>query len=100
MQAHTQQLRAKIGTDTILQTIFLDHPRSLGETYWQHQRRALHFGTSMIAAGVACLVHALIPAFFVRTASSMVLRLHDEMDTARRYAQLARGHTNHRRAGL
>lgn len=39
----------------------------------------------MIAAGVACLVHPLVPALFVRTASTMVLRLHDEMDAAPRH---------------
>ena len=68
----------------MLAKVFLDHPHALGETYWQHQRRAVHFGTSMIAAGVACLLHALIPAVFVRTASSMVSRLHAEMHATRR----------------
>jgi len=35
--------------------VFLHHP-ALGETDWQHQRRALHFGASMITAGVACVL--------------------------------------------
>jgi len=69
---------------SILEQVFLDHPRSLGETYWQHQRRAAHFGASMITAGVACILHALIPALFVRTASSTVSRLHDEMQATGR----------------
>ena len=68
----------------MLDKVFLDHPHSLGETYWQHQRRALHFGISMITAGVACLVHALVPAVFVRTASSRVRSLYDEMNATRR----------------
>jgi len=88
MKAQTQPWRATSDRDGMLDKVFLDHPRSLGETYWQHQRRALHFGTSMITAGLACLVHALVPAVFVRTASSMVSRLHDEMHSTRRFAKV------------
>ena len=68
----------------VLVNVFLDHPRSLDETYWQHQRRALHFGGSMIGAGVACIIHALVPALFVRTASMRVESLYDEMHATRR----------------
>jgi hypothetical protein len=38
----------------------------------------------MVAAGIACLVHAVVPAVFVRTASTLVLRLPDQMYAARR----------------
>jgi hypothetical protein len=68
----------------LLEQLFLDHPRSLGESYWQHQRRALRFGVSMIGGGAACLVHALLPAVFVHTASSTVQRLYEEMRAAGR----------------
>jgi hypothetical protein len=74
----------KTRNTVLLGKLLLDHPRSLGETYWQHQRRALRFGISMIGAGAACLVHALLPAVFERTASSTVQRLYDEMRAARR----------------
>jgi Family of unknown function (DUF6356) len=76
----------------LLVKVFLDHPLSLNETYWQHQRRALHFGSSMIGAGVACVVHALVPALFARTASMTVQSLHDEMHaTGRLGGALRRG---------
>ena len=68
----------------VLVKVFLDHPRSLDETYWQHQRRALHFGGSMIGAGVACIFHALVPALLVRTASMRVESLYGEMHATRR----------------
>jgi len=71
---------------SMLGKVFLDHPHALGETYWQHQRRAMHFGTSMIRAGVACILHALVPAVFVRTGSSTISRLHDEMQATGRFA--------------
>jgi Family of unknown function (DUF6356) len=78
----------------VLVKVFLDHPQSLHETYWQHQRRALHFGSSMIAAGVACIIHALVPALFVRTASTTLQSLYGEMHTTRRL-----GGTSRRRRG-
>jgi hypothetical protein len=74
--------------------VFLDHPHALGETYWQHQRHALQFGTSMVFAGVACILHALIPAVFVRTASTTVVRLHERMRAARRLGELPQDRFN------
>lgn len=73
--------------------VFLHHP-ALGETYWQHQRRALHFGASMITAGVACILHALIPAAFVRTASRTISRVHDEMQAAGRLSGIRQDRSN------
>ena len=69
---------------TLWDSVFNDHPRSLGESYWAHQRHAFEFGTSMIWGGVACVIHALIPALFVRTASSTILQLHERLIATRR----------------
>jgi hypothetical protein len=63
----------------VLRQIFLDHPRSVGETYLAHQRQAFGFGLSMIGAGLACMLHGLIPAMFLHTGSEMVTRLHHRM---------------------
>ena len=82
------------GETSMVGKIFLDHPHALGETYWQHQRRALQFGTSMVCAGLACLLHALIPAIFVRTASSAVVRLHEQMHATRRLSEAPQGRFN------
>ncbi|HKR92358.1 DUF6356 family protein [Novosphingobium sp.] len=59
--------------------LFRDHPRSVGETYFEHLRKASGFAGTMLVAGAACLVHAVIPSLFVRTASKTVMRLHDRM---------------------
>ena len=69
----------------LLNMLFLDHPRSLGETYGGHLRHALLFGTAMIGAGIACVVHAFVPALFVRTASTTILRLHGSMKATSRF---------------
>lgn len=65
--------------DTVFTRLFLEHPRSLGESYLQHQLYAFRFGLSLIAAGSACLVHGLVPALFPRAGSSTVTRLYDRM---------------------
>lgn len=59
--------------------LFLRHPHSLGETYAEHARMAGQFGLVMIAGGFACLVHAVFPALFPRTASERVKRLYGQM---------------------
>lgn len=59
---------------------FLDHPHSVGESYLKHQRTALGFGVELIAAGAACLVHALCPRLFEHTASRAITRLNARMN--------------------
>ena len=55
------------------------HLDSVGETYLQHMRHALGFAVTLLWAGVACLVHALVPFAFERTGSDCIRRLHDRM---------------------
>ena len=59
--------------------LFLDHPASVGESYAEHFGVATRFGVTMIAGGLAALVHGLFPRLFERTASQAVRRLHDRM---------------------
>jgi hypothetical protein len=66
--------------------LFLDHPRSVGETYFEHQRTAFGFAGRLAIAAVACAIHALAPSLFVRTGSAAVSRLHDRMVTNRNRA--------------
>ena len=63
---------------------FTEHPASVGESYAEHLKAASGFGVAMIASGLACLIHGLVPALFARTGSQTVERLHDQMITNRR----------------
>lgn len=67
----------------MIDRMFLAHPRAVNESYFQHGRIAAHFGLTMVGGGLACLAHAIVPMFFVRSASDRVARLHAEM-TGRR----------------
>ena len=64
--------------------LFLDHPKSVDETYLEHMGVATSFGTRMILAGLACLVHGLVPAWFTTTGSATIRELHRRMVTHRR----------------
>jgi hypothetical protein len=59
--------------------LFTDHPRAIGETYGGHARTAFSFGSRMMLGGLACMVHAILPGLFVKTASRTVVQLDAEM---------------------
>jgi len=61
---------------------FAEHPRLVGESYVEHFHAAARFGLMMVSGGLACLLHALVPALFERTGSRTVKKLYAEM-TAR-----------------
>ena len=62
---------------------FTDHPASVGESYREHLVHAGGFGLRLVAAGLACLVHALLPAAFPRRASDAVSGLHAQLSRRR-----------------
>ena len=64
--------------------LFTAHPASVGERYGEHLLRALCFGLRMIGAGLACLVHGVLPFLFVRTGSRTIAELNDRMIENRR----------------
>ena len=51
------------------------HLLEASETYAQHLCFAAGVGLMLVAAGVACVIHSLIPAFCEKTASRTVHRL-------------------------
>ncbi|MFM7403604.1 MAG: DUF6356 family protein [Erythrobacter sp.] len=59
--------------------LFIAHPRAIGESYGQHARTALSFGWRMVVGGLACMLHAVVPGLFVKTASRTVVQLDAEM---------------------
>ena len=62
---------------------FTEHPASVGETYTEHLVRAVCFGTRMMLAGIACLVHGILPFLFVRTGSRAIAELNERMIATR-----------------
>jgi hypothetical protein len=60
---------------------FTSHPATVGETYGEHLVMASSFGSRMVLAGVACMLHGLFPFLFVRTGSRTVAELNQRMIT-------------------
>ena len=60
--------------------LFLSHPRQAGETYFQHQKVALSYALPLLGAGLAALVHALIPGLCERTAGDAIRRLYQRLE--------------------
>ena len=63
----------------LVRRLFLDHPRSLGMSWAGHGIGAVKIGAELVGAGVACIVHAVVPAWFTQTAGKTVERMHDHM---------------------
>jgi hypothetical protein len=70
-------------SDMSIQRLFTQHPESVGESYGEHLVRASVFGGRMVVAGIACMLHALLPFVFVRTGSVAVEELHAQMQAVK-----------------
>jgi len=68
----------------MLRRLFLDHPHSMGESYFEHQRVALLFALRLFGASIACAVHALVPGLCVSTGSRAVADLNERLVVNRR----------------
>ncbi|MDJ0821196.1 MAG: DUF6356 family protein [Paracoccaceae bacterium] len=66
-------------TTNPVKALFVDHPASVDETYFQHMGVALRFAFWLGLAAMAALVHAMIPGACEKTASRIIRRLHDRM---------------------
>ena len=56
----------------MLARLFTDHPRSLGLSWTGHAVGAITIGGKLIGAGVAAIVHAIVPGWFSDTAGRTV----------------------------
>lgn len=74
------QQEADIGkSSTVFGRLFFDHPRSLGMTWGDHGTGAARIAVRLLGAGSACLVHAIVPAWFTQTAGRTVTDIYDDI---------------------
>ena len=64
--------------------LFIDHPRTVDETYIEHFGVTSKFGVTMIWGGLCALVHAVVPGWCVTTGSRTIERLNQIMVVQRR----------------
>lgn len=65
----------------MLGRLFLDHPATVNESYFEHFAFALGFGLKLLGAAGAALVHAVIPCLFEKTASRIIADLYAKTHT-------------------
>lgn len=58
--------------------LFLDHPRSVDESYAEHALFAASFSLRLFGAAFAALVHAVLPFAFKKTASGVIADLYEQ----------------------
>ncbi|NRB02946.1 MAG: hypothetical protein HRU30_06730 [Rhodobacteraceae bacterium] len=56
--------------------LFLDHPRSVDESYFEHALFASRFAGMLFLAMCAALIHAILPFAFEKTASGIIAKLY------------------------
>ena len=56
--------------------LFLDHPRSVGETYLQHQRFALRVSGQLMMTTAGAMIHAVVPKLCETSASRRIRSLY------------------------
>ena len=59
-----------------MKSLFLTHPRSVDESYFEHMAFAGRFSGKLFLAGFCALVHAFLPFLFERTASTMIAEMY------------------------
>ena len=67
----------------MIKRAFTEHPASVGESYAEHMGMAFGFGAKMVASGLACLIHGILPFLFTRTGKDCIEDLHRRMVTHR-----------------
>ena len=77
---HTrQQAGNRVTIMSRLFQLFRAHPASVGENYFEHMAASFSFGSSMLLASLAALIHGIFPFLFVKTGSTAISRLYDRM---------------------
>ncbi len=61
------------------QRLFTDHPRTLGMSWAVHGAGAAKIGVVLVGAGIACLIHAIVPGWFTQTAGKTVSNIYGDM---------------------
>jgi hypothetical protein len=64
---------------SLLAALFVDHPKAVGESYLAHLGVSWRFSSKLLVAGLAGMVHGLVPGLFERTASTTVRKLHAQL---------------------
>ncbi len=63
--------------------LFVDHPRAVNESYFEHMAAAFGVGARLGIAAAKCIVHGLVPGLCKTAGSDAILKLHGEISPRR-----------------
>jgi Family of unknown function (DUF6356) len=63
--------------------LFVQHPQSVGESYFEHMAVAFGFGFKMLGGALACIVHGIVPGLFECSGSKTIVCLHERLQAKR-----------------
>ena len=67
----------------MFERLFIDHPRAVGEGYFEHMHAAFTVGGRMALAAAKCFVHGIVPGLCKTAGSDAILKLHGEISPRR-----------------
>jgi hypothetical protein len=73
-----------------LNRLFVDHPREVKESYFEHMAASAGFGLHLLKLAGCAFAHALVPGVHKATVSKSVCCLAEEMDGRAREARECR----------
>lgn len=66
--------------------LFTDHPKAVGESYFEHMAASWGVAFRLFAAGSKCVVHGFVPGLCKTAGSDAIMTLHREI-APRRFDQ-------------
>jgi hypothetical protein len=81
--AATKQGRDQRQASGVVDRLLFEHPRSLGMSWARHGSGAFKVGFQLIGAGIAAIIHGVIPGVFGETASGTVTRVYEHIQQTR-----------------
>ncbi len=59
--------------------LFIDHPKTVGESYFEHMAASMTVAGRLALASSKCVVHAFVPGLCKTAGSDAILKLHSEV---------------------
>jgi hypothetical protein len=67
----------------MLARLFVDHPRAVGESYFEHMGAAFGVGARLFGTALKCMVHGVVPGLYKTAGSDSILEMASEISPRR-----------------
>ena len=66
-----------------MRNIFTEHPKSVGESYFEHLYHAFSFSLLLLTLSPKAFIHAILPFLYITTVSDKIKSLSEDMQRRR-----------------